>query len=134
MDHTAVTVVPLDFLCAEQNQLRRFYNHTFFLSFFATLYARPEDTQPRLLSALGTSFKNVASLVATEKAFGVVPSDEEDISAPSVLANLYLPPLHLLLAVRWVGAAGLVIRVLSVTWQKTAESRSGLRLMLRVFR
>ncbi|CAM9195336.1 unnamed protein product [Sphacelaria rigidula] len=60
-----------------------------------------KDARPPLLSALGTAFSDVASLfVAEGETLGVVPSDEDDVSAPTVLANLYLPPVQLLLIVR----------------------------------
>lgn len=72
---------------------------------FAMAFDPTADARPPLLSALGTAFSDVASLfVAEGETLGVVPSDEDDVSAPTVLANLYLPPVQLLLIVRWVRA------------------------------
>lgn len=73
---------------------------------FATVFNPTADARPPLLSALSTSFSDVASLAFAEgNTPGVVPCDEDDVLAPTVLANLYLPPVHLLLVVRWVGAS-----------------------------
>lgn len=58
------------------------------------------DAQPRLLHALGTSFRHLPHHMPEDVAFGLAPTDEDDAIAPSPLANLYLPTLRLLLAVR----------------------------------
>lgn len=108
LDQAAVAVVKVSCMQRSTNHIASITTPSSLfcpgITFSATLRAGAEDLQPHLLHALGTSFKDVTSLVTAEKAFGVVPSDEEDISVPSVLANLYLPPLHILLAVRWVCA------------------------------
>lgn len=59
-----------------------------------------EDARPRMLAALSKD-QDLARLIPDVAPSGLVPADEMDITAPSALANLHLPPLRLLLHVRW---------------------------------
>lgn len=83
-----------------------------------------EDARPRLLSALSTSFRDISSQVQDGVPFGLVPADEGDVLAPSVLANLYLPTLSLLLTVRcdWLRGGVLLVAVPLLIIQHFTES------------
>lgn len=68
------------------------------------LLLRRQDARPNLLSALVTSNQDLARRLPGVAPFGLVPADMEDATAPSALANLYLPCLRLLLVIRRVAS------------------------------
>eukprot|EP00903_Cladosiphon_okamuranus_P012352 g11581.t1 len=59
-----------------------------------------EDAKPCLLHALSTSYGDLRHHLPGDITFGFAPADEGDEVVQSPLANLYLPPLRLLLIVR----------------------------------